>query len=49
MLQSIFEILNKAKGETENIRIAQGKYYLPDNLKGAFKQIKTEIRWRKQE
>lgn len=49
MLQSIFEILNKLQGDTENIRIAQGKYYLPSNLKGAFNQIKTEIRWRKQE
>jgi hypothetical protein len=48
MLESIFTILEKVKGETENIRIAQGKYYLPKNIKGAFNQIKTEIRWRKQ-
>jgi hypothetical protein len=48
MLQNIFNILEAVKGETENIRIAQGKYYLPNNLKGAFNQIKTEIRWRKQ-
>ena len=49
MLESIFTILEKVQGETENIRIAQGKYYLPKNIKGAFNQIKTEIRWRKQE
>ena len=49
MLENIFKILEVVKGDTENIRIAQGKYYLPNNLKGAFKQIKTEIRWRKQE
>jgi len=48
MLQSIVELLRIVKGETEYIRIAQGKYYLPNNLKGAFNQIKTEIRWRKQ-
>ena len=47
MLESIFTILEKVKGETENIRIAQGKYYLPKNIKGAFNQIKTEIRWQK--
>lgn len=49
MLESIFKILKVVNGETENIKIAQGKYYLPNNLRGAFKQIKTEIRWRKQE
>lgn len=47
MLQSIFDILNKVKGDTENIRIAQGKYYLPSDMKEAFNQIKTEIRWQK--
>ena len=45
MLQNIFNILGVVKGDTENIRIAQGKYYLPNNLKGAFKQIKTELQW----
>jgi len=49
MLENIFKILELVKGDTENIRIAQGKYYLPNNLRGAFKQIKTEIKWRKQE
>jgi len=49
MLESIFKILGKVNGDTENIKIAQGKYYLPKNIKGAFNQIKTEIRWRKQE
>ena len=47
MLQNIIDILQTAKGETENIRIAQGKYLLPDNFRGAFKQIKKEIRWQK--
>jgi hypothetical protein len=48
MLESIFNILNKVKGDTENIRIAQGKYYLPNSIKGAFNQIKKEIKWQKQ-
>lgn len=49
MLESIFNILGRVKGDTENIRIAQGKYYLPKNIKGAFNQIKTEIRWQRKE
>jgi len=44
MLKNIFDILNVVEGETENIRIAQGKNYLPNTLKGVIKQIKTEIR-----
>lgn len=45
MLQNIFNILGVVKGDTENIRIAQGKYYLPDTIKGTFKQFKTELQW----
>jgi hypothetical protein len=45
MLENILEVLSVAKGDTENIRIAQGKYALPDSFKGAFKQIKKEIKW----
>jgi hypothetical protein len=44
MLQNILNILEVVKGETENIRIAQGKNYLPNTLKGLIKQIKTEIK-----
>ena len=44
MLQNILNILEVVNGETENIRIAQGKNYLPNTLKGLIKQIKTEIR-----
>ncbi len=47
MLKNIFNILEVVKGETENIRIAQGKYYLPDTFTSAFKQIKTELQWDK--
>jgi hypothetical protein len=47
MLENILEVLSVAKGETENIRIAQGKYALPQTFKGAYKQIKKEIKWHK--
>lgn len=45
MLENILEVLSVAKGETETIRIAQGKYALPQTFKGAYKQIKKEIKW----
>jgi aminoglycoside phosphotransferase len=47
MLQNIFNILEVVKGETENIRIAQGKYYLPNTIKDNFKQFKKEMQWLK--
>ena len=45
MIKSILELLKIANGETENIKIAQGKNALPKDLKGAFKQIKNTIKW----
>lgn len=48
MLEGILEMLELANGETENIRIAQGKYYLPETIKGAIKQIKKDYRCQKQ-
>jgi len=45
MIKSILELLKIANGETENIKIAQGKNALPQDLKGAFKQIKNTIKW----
>jgi hypothetical protein len=39
------EMLRKANGETENIRIAQGKYKLPTSIKEGFKQLKKELQW----
>ena len=47
MIQNILELLEFADGETENIRIAQGKYSLPKNVKQGYKQVKKEIRWQK--
>ena len=47
MIKNILDLLKHAKGETENIRIAQGKYKLPMNLKEGYKAIKQEIKWQK--
>ena len=44
----LLELLNEVQGDTENIRIAQGKYKLPETFKEGFKQIKNEYRWLKQ-
>jgi hypothetical protein len=48
MIKNIIEMLELANGETENIRIAQGKYYLPETIKGAIKQINKDYRCQKQ-
>mgnify|MGYP003139498325 FL=1 len=45
MIKNIIDLLQVSKGETENIRIAQGKYALPSSFSKAFKQIKKEIQW----
>ena len=45
MLKNIFDILNVVKGETENIRIAQGKNKLPNTFKETFTKIKKEAQW----
>ena len=46
MIKNIIELLQLSKGDTENIRIAQGKNALPKNLKSGFKLIKNTIKWR---
>jgi hypothetical protein len=45
MIKNLIELLEIAKGESENIKIAQGKYYLPDSYKDTFKKIKKESQW----
>jgi len=47
MLEHILELLKVVKGDTENIRIAQGKYYLPDTFKEGVEQVRKEISWKK--
>ena len=45
MIKLIIESLKYANGETENLRIAQGKYKLPTTLKEGYKALKQEIKW----
>lgn len=47
MIQNILDLLKLANGQTEYIRIAQGKYELPESLLGAGKKIKRETKWKK--
>jgi hypothetical protein len=47
MIKNLIELLEVARGESENIRIAQGKYYLPETIKDTFKQIRKE--WQQNE
>jgi len=47
MIQSILQLLEFANGETENIRIAQGKYKLPITFKEGWNKYKTEKKWQK--
>jgi hypothetical protein len=45
MIKNILELLKIVNGETENIRIAQGKNKLPDTFSGALKTIKKQTKW----
>ncbi len=45
MLLNIIDLLKYANGQTENIKIAQGKYKLPENMSEGYNQLKKEIRW----
>ena len=46
MIKNIIELLKYANGETENIRIAQGKHKLPLTIREGYKALKQEIQWR---
>jgi len=46
MIKSIIDLLQTAKGETENIRIAQGKNALPLSIKNGYKLFKQDLKWR---
>jgi|TARA_Y100000033_G_scaffold6939_1_gene5783 hypothetical protein len=45
MIKLILDNLKYANGETENIRIAQGKYKLPLTIREGYKALKQEIQW----
>jgi|TARA_R110000803_G_scaffold59479_3_gene118086 hypothetical protein len=45
MIKNIIDLLQLAKGESENIRIAQGKNALPKGLKSGAKLLKQAMKW----
>ena len=45
MIREILHLLNNANGETENIRLAQGKKKLPSSIKEVFKKFNRERKW----
>ena len=45
MIKNIIDLLQVVDGETENIRIAQGKNALPKNVKNGIKLLKKQIKW----
>ena len=47
MLKNILELLQITDGETGRIRIAKGKYKLPENFVEGIKQIKNEVKWQR--
>ena len=42
MIEHILQLLEIANGETENIRIAQGKYKLPKDFKEGINKLKMK-------
>jgi hypothetical protein len=47
MIKTIIQMLEIAEGQTENIRIAQGKNKYPNSISEVWKQFKKELRWQK--
>jgi|TARA_R100001369_G_scaffold19083_1_gene34875 hypothetical protein len=47
MIKNIIEVLKAVNGETEIIRIAQGKYKLAESFREGFKQTKRQLKWQK--
>ena len=45
MIKNIIDLLQVVEGDTENIKIAQGKNALPTNVKNGFKLLKKQIKW----
>ena len=45
MIKNIIDLLQVVEGDTENIRIAQGKNALPTNVKNGLKLLKKQIQW----
>ena len=48
MIRDILTLLPNTKADCEILRIAKGKYKLPETIKEGLKQIKNEYRWARQ-
>jgi len=44
MIKNIIDLLQVVEGDTENIKIAQGKNALPTNVKNGIKLLKKQIK-----
>ena len=47
MIKDILDQLQIVDGDTENIRIAQGKYKLAETFKEGYQQLKKELKCQK--
>tara|TARA_R110000851_G_scaffold40244_4_gene101626 strand:- start:2723 stop:2866 length:144 start_codon:yes stop_codon:yes gene_type:complete len=47
MIKDIIDLLHVVDGDTENIKIAKGKYKLAETLKEGYNQIKRDLKWQK--
>lgn len=45
MIKNIIDNLQHVEADTENLKIAKGKYQLVSNLKQAYKVFKNELKW----
>ena len=45
MIKLILNSLHLVEADTENLKIAKGKYKLPTTLKEGYKALKQEIKW----
>lgn len=43
MIKNILDLLPYVKGETENIKIAKGKYKFPESVKEAYNNFKRDL------
>tara|TARA_R110002020_G_scaffold159248_7_gene342930 strand:- start:282 stop:434 length:153 start_codon:yes stop_codon:yes gene_type:complete len=47
MIKNILDLLAFVDDGSENIKIAKGKYKMPETLKEGYKQLKNEIKWQR--
>jgi len=47
MIKNILDLLAFVGDGSENIKIAKGKYKMPETLKEGYKQLKNEIKWQR--